>query len=249
MIIIRVVDTETTGLLPDCKVVEIATQDLVLDAVGSGWRKGRTWSTLVNPGVPIPPEASAVHHITDDMVRNAPPIDHVMSGLLGSDPNDAIYFAAHEVKFDRAVLKLDESTAKWICTRKCAVSLWPEAPNYKNQTLRYYLGLKLSDPESAIPHRAAGDVYVTAALLRRMLAVRLTDGTHVDPDLLMQISAAPVLLPRLAFGKHAMKPCKDIPVDYWEWALKNITEDEDVQFTARSYIADHRTRSRGRSPV
>ena len=30
------------------------------------------FSSLVNPGVPIPPEATAIHHITDDMVKDQP---------------------------------------------------------------------------------------------------------------------------------------------------------------------------------
>lgn len=62
------VDTETTGFDPALGhgLVEVAC--VVLD----GGRLGETWSTLTDPGRPIPAEASGVHGITDAMVRGAP---------------------------------------------------------------------------------------------------------------------------------------------------------------------------------
>ena len=57
-------DTETTGIKAEKdRVIEIAAFDPVQD---------RTFEALVNPGMPIPAEASAVHHITDDMVADSP---------------------------------------------------------------------------------------------------------------------------------------------------------------------------------
>jgi DNA polymerase III epsilon subunit-like protein len=50
-VILRVVDTETTGLDPAVdKIVEIACVDVVLGADGRP-RRGASWSTLVNPGM------------------------------------------------------------------------------------------------------------------------------------------------------------------------------------------------------
>ncbi|GLF98163.1 3'-5' exonuclease [Streptomyces yaizuensis] len=71
-----VVDTETTGLGPDARIVEIA----VLDG-----HTGETLvDTLVRPGVPIPARASGVHGITDSMVRSAPEWDEVLPRVLGA---------------------------------------------------------------------------------------------------------------------------------------------------------------------
>jgi DNA polymerase III epsilon subunit-like protein len=56
-------DLETTGIAPEHKIVEIAAVDIVendLVIVGSD---------LVRPSVPIPPEASAVHHILNECLR------------------------------------------------------------------------------------------------------------------------------------------------------------------------------------
>ena len=62
-----VIDVETTGFRPWAdRIVEVAC--VLLD----GCRVAGRWSTLVNPGMPIPAEATAVHGITDGMVAAAP---------------------------------------------------------------------------------------------------------------------------------------------------------------------------------
>ncbi|MEU0671206.1 3'-5' exonuclease [Streptomyces lavendulocolor] len=57
-----ILDTETTGLEWDAKIVEISVTD------GAG---NVLLDTLVNPGVSIPEEAAYIHGITDDDVRDA----------------------------------------------------------------------------------------------------------------------------------------------------------------------------------
>lgn len=60
-------DLETTGTqIATDRIVEIC----ILKIFPNGNRESRTW--LVNPEMPIPPEASAVHGITDDKVSNEP---------------------------------------------------------------------------------------------------------------------------------------------------------------------------------
>lgn len=60
-------DLEATGTAPAAdRIVDIA----LIRREPSGAEEG--FSSLVNPGILIPPEATAVHHITDEMVRAAP---------------------------------------------------------------------------------------------------------------------------------------------------------------------------------
>ena len=59
---IRILDLETTGLTPDDHVVEIGAVDLI------GNKVVPVGSNLVRPPISIPPQASAIHHITDDDV-------------------------------------------------------------------------------------------------------------------------------------------------------------------------------------
>lgn len=62
-------DTETTGFSYKVEaIVELA----IVDEAGNA-----CINTLVRPPKPIPPEASAIHHITDDMVRSAPTLQEL----------------------------------------------------------------------------------------------------------------------------------------------------------------------------
>jgi DNA polymerase-3 subunit epsilon len=65
---ILVIDTETTGMSPasGAELVEVACVTL------DGGRIAGTWSSLVRPGRPIPPDATRVHGIDDAMVAEAP---------------------------------------------------------------------------------------------------------------------------------------------------------------------------------
>ena len=247
MTIVRIVDVETCGLPPDnAQVCEVATVDLVL-ADANVWTRGRMWSSLVNPGRPIPPEASAIHHIVDDMVKDAPTLDQLAETIWAPDGDHGLpdFFAAHEARFEKECLKA-VGDSKWICTRKAPMTAWPDAPNHKNQTLRYWLGLKLANAALAEPHRALGDAYVTAAILRRLLI-----GAGLVVDDLVTISANPVLLPRLTFGEHAMKPMAEVPLSYLDWIVNKSRGpwDEDILYTARKYLDAGRDAQRQRSPV
>ena len=81
-------DTETTGFGPTAKVVEIALAEVgedmqVLDAI----------SSYINPEMPIPPSASAVHHITDSMVSGAPTIEEFFSDMIWTQVEDVTVIA------------------------------------------------------------------------------------------------------------------------------------------------------------
>jgi DNA polymerase III epsilon subunit family exonuclease len=62
------VDTETTGMSPaqGARLVEVAHVAIVNGALAA------EWSTLIDPGSPIPPDATRVHGIRDDMVAGGP---------------------------------------------------------------------------------------------------------------------------------------------------------------------------------
>ena len=67
-----ILDTETTGLEDDARIVDIA----VVTAAGRV-----LLDTLVNPGEPIPPSATAIHGITDAMVAGAPTFGEILGAL------------------------------------------------------------------------------------------------------------------------------------------------------------------------
>ena len=163
---LHVFDTETTGLKPDNgdRVVEIAVVPLRIFDGGRAIGRTDGAQSLVNPGRPIPPEASAIHHIIDEDVENAPDLDTAVDLILQGDTVDVC--AAHNAKFDRAFLPMLDGR-RWIDTYRCARHLWPDAPKHNNQTLRYYLGIDL--PRDVPQHRALPDAIVTAEILSTML--------------------------------------------------------------------------------
>lgn len=68
-----VLDTETTGLDDHAEIVEIS----VIDQAGAV-----VLDTLVKPVNPIPADATAIHGITNEMVRNAPTWDQVHAQVI-----------------------------------------------------------------------------------------------------------------------------------------------------------------------
>lgn len=222
--LIRVFDCETSALDDDARMCEIGWTDVRHD--GDAWLVDKPRSELVNPGCFIKPEASAVHHITDAIVKDCRPADEALRALALSDVD---LWAAHFAKFDRRFFNPDGST--WICTYKLAVRAWPDAPNHKNQTLRYYLGLPIDTVAPGLPHRAKLDSFVTGSVL----CFALNRGWTVDQC--VQISSVPALLPRVNFGKHVGKAWSAVPTDYLEWYLRQPDQDEDIQFTCRHWLA------------
>ncbi|WP_344033253.1 3'-5' exonuclease [Streptomyces luteireticuli] len=93
-----ILDTETTGLAPDAKIVEISITD----------GAGRTLlDTLVNPQAVIPEDALGIHGITDDMVRDAPIFGQVLPRITQalSGRRVIIYNRAYDT--GRLVYELD----------------------------------------------------------------------------------------------------------------------------------------------
>ena len=217
----RILDVETTGTDPiNDRIVEIGYCNLRDSVVGE------PGSVLINPGRPIPPEASAIHHITDSDVVNAKTLEDVTPFKASSD----LVYAAHNAVFDRQFLKPEHvGDLPWICTYRCALRLWPEAPRHNNQTLRYWLKPDGLVRERAEPsHRAGPDAYVTAHILREMLKL-------ASVEQLIQWSNEPALLVTCYFKAHKGKPWKDVPADYLQWIVKQDM-DPDVLFTARYWL-------------
>jgi len=77
-------------------------------------------STLVRPGIPIPPEASAVHHLIDEDLADAPPLMNAIHLFRGADA-----YVAHNADFEQSFLGPRLGEATWVCTYKCALRIWP----------------------------------------------------------------------------------------------------------------------------
>jgi exodeoxyribonuclease X len=163
--LIRVIDIETTGIDPATDaIIEIASVDMVRDGGITN-----AMDTLVRPGRPIPPGVSAVHHIVDEDVQNAPALAEVIDRFRGAN-----YYVAHNCEFERSFFAAQGiELGPWICTYKYALRVWPEFDGHSNQELRYALGRATPFPgidrSTISPHRAPFDVVVTAAIFEELI--------------------------------------------------------------------------------
>lgn len=146
-------DIETTGTVAGVdQIVEIAAVKFLNHQVDS------VFSTLINPQRPIPPAASAVNKITDDMVRGKPLIESVLEPLSGFC--ESLPLVAHNAPFDAQFLLSDYQKHQFTApsgsildTLPISRKVFPGLANYKLGTLIQFLKL----PTKSDFHRAEED--------------------------------------------------------------------------------------------
>ena len=151
-------DTETTGNTEKDFLVQIAYKN-----------KDESFTGLYKPEIKIPPEASAVHHITNKMVAEKPTFkestDQMFIKKLFEDKDSIV--VAHNASFDLKIIKKEGiEPKKFICTLRLARYLDKEEKidRYNLQYLRYLLDLDVE----ATAHDAMGDVLVLEKLFERL---------------------------------------------------------------------------------
>ena len=105
-------DTETTGNTEKDLLCQIAYKN-----------KDEDFVALYNPNLKIPPEASAVHHITNKMVADKPVFkesaEYEKIKNLFEDENTVL--VAHNAVFDLMIIKKESIEPKnFICTLRVA---------------------------------------------------------------------------------------------------------------------------------
>ncbi|MCB0790539.1 MAG: 3'-5' exonuclease [Flavobacteriales bacterium] len=157
-------DLETTGVrIGADRIVQIGV--VVLHADGSR----TTWKSLVHPGIPIPPEATAIHRITDADVAGAPALDDLADELLerlaGCDLG-----GFNCLRFDVPMLaeELHRVGRSWDTSALRIVDVQrifhKMEPRDLSAAVRYYLGGELIGA-----HDALADVEATADVLLAQL--------------------------------------------------------------------------------
>lgn len=232
---VSVIDTETTHLVPEkAEIVEVA---------GARYN-GTSWSVssqLFGARNGIPPEASAKNNISQRMINGLPTFGEAVDQakkVLGW--NDARYFIAHNCAYDQAVLSqafisascnkdvmVAQDTQKWICTHRLAKQLIPhdfKDMQYNLSFLRYKLDLPVDDNLTA--HRAAADTTVCAVLFEFLVDYAIASNLVENNDTLgyeiHKLCWKPFTVVAWPFGKNKGKSFKDIPTDYYMWALGNL---------------------------
>ncbi len=224
--LIRVLDLETTGFPPDAEVCEIAAVTVVALPLHAP-TLGLPTSQLVKPIRPMPPLASAVHHLVDEDLEDMPAWGSVWPDFLKFGD----VFCAHQAEFEQAFITPEMTGGKpWICTDKCARRLWPDAPGHSNQALRYWLNpVGLQRKLANLSHRAGPDAYVTAHILCRML-----EETTVEQ--LLAWTLEPKACIRVPFGDFKGQPWSAPDEGLLHWILNVSNFGDDVKDAAAAEL-------------
>ncbi len=164
------IDTETTGLVAPIYVIEIAAQRM------RGWDPvGERFHCYLDHGVRVPPEATAVNHITTEFLRSngSPPLEAhaAYADYVGDRP-----VASHSLSYDwdrclrpeRERLRQRPAGTRGFCTMLLSRRVLPEARSVSLDVLRVQLGISSSGA-----HSASGDVDTVLDLVRGWFRPRL----------------------------------------------------------------------------
>lgn len=234
-------DVETTGVEKKdriCSVGVIVEQDGTFE----------TSYELIRPPKKVPPEAMSVHHITNEMLQDAPEFDASETAKKLEALNNAeTILVGHNLTFDLEMLAREGVTWQggMIDTLKCVKHLLgSEIAQFSLQYLRYELRLyreekalaeRLGIPLSA--HHALSDALHTLLLHRYLEEM-------ADTERLMALTTERALVHKLTFGKYAGKFIEDIArrdPGYLEWMLRSLPDlDEDLRYSIEYYINEVR---------
>ena len=239
-------DLETTGLsttsdrIVEIAVIRVSPQGDVLERV-----------RRFNPEMPIPPEATAIHGITDEDVVDEPPFTARAKSLAELlDPCDLGGFNLR--RFDLPLLLTEFRRAAVVFSIQdrrlidAQTIFHREEPRDLSAAARFYL-----DREHKEAHTALGDIRTTAAVLSSQLQKyphlpRDLDGLHGYCD---EVQPFQTELDRwfhrksgdLVFrkGKHRGEPLVEVAVtapDYLRWMLGAEDMDEEVLQAVREVL-------------
>ena len=157
---ICIFDLESTGIdIAQDRIVDICILRREPDGTET------VFSSLVNPGIAIPPEVSAIHHITDDMVKDQPRLSDLAPKIFEMFKN-ADLSGFNAAKFDIPLLTAEFKRfgSEWPEPGKRVVDSFKIFAQKEKRDLtaayKFYCGKDLTGA-----HRAEADVRATAEIL------------------------------------------------------------------------------------
>ncbi len=182
-----VFDIETTGLSPETETITEIGGVKIMDG-----EIVNTFSKLINPQRPIPPNISELTGITDEMVADKPNIDEILPefinfcGKLNHVKNIVV---AHNAKFDVSFIKaeverynqrhedapLEFDSYPVMDTIDLSKELFPQEKSHKLNLMCERLGVSLENH-----HRALDDATATAEALIKMLQMKEERESDLD---------------------------------------------------------------------
>jgi DNA polymerase-3 subunit epsilon len=157
-------DLETTGIeVSKDRIVEIS----IFKVFPNGTTESKTW--LVNPTIPIPPQTTAVHGITDEKVANEPTFKELASQIHNMI-KDSDLGGYNSDRFDIPLLAEELLRAEVDFDMKNRVSVDVQTIFHKKEertlsaALKFYCGTNLENA-----HSAEADTLATYEILKAQL--------------------------------------------------------------------------------
>jgi len=249
--LVLVFDTETTGLDTEKdRIVEVgAAYFRAGDLIGPG----RT--IRVNPGVPIPEEASDVHGIYDADVAECPPFSDIADRLIAhfqgseNEGHPPLLCGYNALRFDTPLVNAELAR----CDRDFRIDAGRVLdPIIFLQWHHRGWGrhtLSLMAERFGVPllnaHAASADAKATGHILCAMVRdglipkdrdaalaaqhefLKQLEGEHAEFGRLLYRHRESGVL-HVGFGKHVGRPLEDVDPGYLDWCLKKMTDLPDA---------------------
>jgi len=187
-------DLETTGAT--------ATHDRITEVGLVEVENGkfvREWSTLVNPGISIPPMIQALTGISNDMVAKAPRFEEIARAVY--EAIDGRVLVAHNARFDYGFLKNEFKrlgktfSAPVLCTVRLSRRLFPQHARHNLDSLISRHGIACD-----ARHRALGDARVLWQLAQQWRTDPGEAAVLEATAKLLKTATVPAGLPDTVFG-------------------------------------------------
>jgi len=226
-------DLETTGLESTDKICSIA----VLNASSYIYE-------LINEGKKIPAEASSVHHITNEDIKDKLAFKESKAyKFLQENNSEENTLIAHNVAFDLEKLSSHEFIWKGgiVDTLRVTKHLIPECEFFALQVLRYELKLYRDEEKLKLEYGIKDAIVAHNALSDVLVMKLLYDVLEAESSLklMQELSLKKVLVSKFSFGKYKGKYIEEICLtdsSYVQWLLSSATElDEDMKYSLNYY--------------
>ena len=207
-------DLETTGLLKhNGRIIEIACCKMVYEPNGKFYSSG-TFEEFVNPEIPIPPESTKIHGITNGRITNKQKIGSMLHKFVEYCPEGSVLIAHNGDNFGKIVLKREFERAgmkmpeyRFADTHKMARVILPYSPRYSLQYLKQWFEITVTGPA----HRALPDVLVMIDVYHKLRQNR-SNNMMIGMSEQYEIKTMP-------FGKYKGVKLKNLEKDYIHWML------------------------------
>ena len=188
------VDLETTGTRAAAdRITEVGIVRVDADAHG-GPPRIHEWSSLVDPGIPIPPVIQSLTGITDAMVAGAPTFSRIAADI--EERLADCVFVAHNARFDHGFLKHAFArigrpfSARPLCTVRLSRRLFPDADGHGLDAVVARHRLTVTDR-----HRALGDARALWAFVEALYREIPAESIAEAVKRILRIPSLPPQLP------------------------------------------------------